>query len=328
MANVADAATTLAIIVLDAKHAIVSATPAAIALGLSVGAHFTPGADQLVAGRIVATIATIATVADAASSEPTGSTVVTLVDLTERTIAARRAELAERRLDYIGTANSIAHQINNPLGIINIHAELIKDDVLSLHSHHRGDAKLYTNIAESLAELEAAVATVTQLTADMRAFSQPMLGATHQLRRAVDWALHTSASELRDRAFAVTELTIDGAIAMTEPDLGRLLVHLLRNAARSIPAGAAPDHQVTITARGAATPGRVIIEIRDTGVGIAAERLATIFEPALSYRDGAIHVGLGLSECRDLARKAGGDITIASLVAAGTVVTVELPLGA
>ncbi len=316
MADVADAVATLpaGVIVLDPEGTVVSANPAAVALGLAVGAHFTPGADRLLGGRIIA------------STTSPGTTVVALHDVTDRTIAARRAELAERRLEYRGTAGSIAHQINNPLGIINIHAELIKDDLISLKARHRDDAKTYNNISESLDELEAAVSAITQITANMRAFAQPMPSATHQLRRAIEWAVHTAAPELRDRAFAVTDVQFDAAVALTEPDLGRMLVHLLRNAGHAIPPGNAPHHQVTITTRAAATPGRAIVEVRDTGAGIPAAMLATIFEPSLSQRDSGVHVGLGLCECREIARSVGGDISLTSVVDAGTIVTVELPI--
>jgi len=316
VADVADAVATLlaGVIVLDLEGKILSANPAAVALGLAVGAHFTPGADQLLGGRIIA------------SATSPGTTVVALHDVTDRTVAARRAALAECRTEYSGTAGSIAHQINNPLGIINIHAELIKDDVISLKARHRDDAKTYNNISESLDELAAAVAAITQITANMRAFAQPMPSATHQLRRAIEWAVHSAASDLRDRAFAVTDVQFDAAVALTEPDLGRMLVHLLRNAGHAIPLGNAPHQQVTITTRAATTPGRAIVEVRDTGAGIPAATLVTIFEPSLSQRDGGVHVGLGLSECRAIARSVGGEITIESAVDAGTVVTIELPI--
>jgi len=320
VADIADVVATLVsgVIVLDPEGTIVSANPAAAALGFTIGAHFTLGADQLIGNRIIASLAS--------SMASVGSTVVALHDVTDRTIAAHRAELAEYRTEYSSTAASIAHQINNPLGIINIHAELIRDDVISLRARHREDAKLYNNISESLEELEAAIAAISQITANMRAFAQPMPSATHQLRRAIDWAVHVAAPDLRDRAFAVTEFNFDAAVAMTEPDLGRMLVHLLRNAGHSIPLGDAPNHQVTVTTRAAADPDRAIVEIRDTGAGISASRLATIFEPALTQRDGGAHVGLGLSECRAIARSVGGDITIESVAGSGTVVTIELPL--
>ncbi len=316
MGSVADIVGTLAagVIEIDRDGVVVSANAAAEALGLGIGSRFTPGADQLVGGRILA------------SAVSPGTTVVVLHDVTDRTIAARRAELAERRAEYSGTAGAIAHQINNPLGIINIHAELIKDDIITLKARHRDDAKTYGNVTESLEELESAVAAITQITANMRAFAQPMPTATHQLRRAIDWAVHTASPDLRDRAFAVTEFGVEGAVAIDEPELGRVLVHLLKNAARAIPTGNAPNHQITIATRAATDPTRVVVEVRDTGAGIAPAKLEKIFEPAISHRNGAIHIGLGLCECREILRAVGGDITIASELDAGTVVSIELPL--
>lgn len=77
----------------------------------------------------------------------------------------------------------------------------------------------------------------------------------------------------------------------------------------------------------------VEIVVRDTGKGIPADRLATLFEPfATSVRtdeerkQGAHRgVGLGLAVCRQLVEGAGGEIDCASTVGEGTTFTIRLP---
>ncbi len=236
-------------------------------------------------------------------------------------IARRRAELAERRTEFGTMAAAIAHQINNPLAIINVHLELVKDELEQLHANHRDEAKRFTDIFESMSELEAAVQAVTQITSDMRAFTSPSPPVTGDIRRAIEWAVKTAAPHLRDRARPLTKLAIGGRVPIDEPRLGRMLVHLLRNAAAAINVGAAERHEVSVVTH-AGQGKRVIIEVRDTGRGIAEERLATIFEPQIN----ADRVELGLSECREIAEAAGGTIEIASELGQGTVVSVDLPL--
>jgi signal transduction histidine kinase len=85
-----------------------------------------------------------------------------------------------------------------------------------------------------------------------------------------------------------------------------------------------------------ATPGaagaRVSIAVCDTGVGIAADKLATIFEPFVQVTQGLTRphegTGLGLSISRELARGMGGDLRVTSAPGAGSTFTLVLPAAA
>jgi signal transduction histidine kinase len=66
----------------------------------------------------------------------------------------------------------------------------------------------------------------------------------------------------------VIQLAADGKLALEEPKLGRLLVALLHNAAAATPLGHADRNDVVISSRESATPGRLVIEIADTGTGM------------------------------------------------------------
>jgi signal transduction histidine kinase len=106
----------------------------------------------------------------------------------------------------------------------------------------------------------------------------------------------------------------------------QILVNLLSNAIKFTPAGG------RISAHCAATPETVSMEVRDTGIGIAAEQLETIFEPfvqlkeSLSEREGG--VGLGLAISRDLAHAMKGDLTVESRKGKGARFTLYLPRAA
>ncbi len=74
---------------------------------------------------------------------------------------------------------------------------------------------------------------------------------------------------------------------------------------------------------------RGIVEVTDTGIGIPADKIGTIFDAFVQVdnnrgkRDG---VGLGLAISRKLARAMGGDITVLSVEGAGSTFTLSLPL--
>jgi signal transduction histidine kinase len=105
--------------------------------------------------------------------------------------------------------------------------------------------------------------------------------------------------------------------------LRQVMLNLLTNATKFTSAGG----QVTVTC--AARPDSVLVSVRDTGIGIPADKLHTVFDPfvqvgrRLSTPDEG--VGLGLAISRDLARGMGGDLTVESLVGVGSTFTLTLP---
>jgi signal transduction histidine kinase len=150
-----------------------------------------------------------------------------------------------------------------------------------------------------------------------------------------------------------------GALRLSEENLTRILLNLVRNAADAMPAGG----RIRITAqRGGGTnflwtiPGRaddacadygmevwddagqwsrpetVVLSVEDDGPGIPPELLDKIFEPGFSTRRSltpwpvAPHQGLGLSIVRQLVEEAGGTVRAATLPRRGARFEIELPL--
>lgn len=112
-------------------------------------------------------------------------------------------------------------------------------------------------------------------------------------------------------------------VALADPTkLQRILLNLLSNAAKFTPAGG------RVRMRCARRGDRVLIDVADTGVGIAPDRQTLIFEPFVqlgrSFGNPGEGTGLGLAISRDLARGMGGDVTVASDGVHGSVFTVSL----
>jgi signal transduction histidine kinase len=108
-------------------------------------------------------------------------------------------------------------------------------------------------------------------------------------------------------------------------DLSRILLNLLSNAIKFTPAG---GH---VSVAWNTSPTVVEVHVRDTGVGVPADKLEAIFEPFVqadaSLTRPAQGAGLGLAISRELARGMGGDITVLSAPGAGSTFTVRLPKG-
>jgi CheY-like chemotaxis protein len=113
-------------------------------------------------------------------------------------------------------------------------------------------------------------------------------------------------------------------VQANESRLGQAFLNLLLNAAQAIPEGASGDHEVAVTVCSEAG-GWVVVEIRDTGVGIPAEHLSRIFEPFFTTKAVGEGTGLGLSVCHGIVTGLGGRIQVESEPGEGTVFRVLLP---
>ncbi len=261
-------------------------------------------------------------VADTTAPLDNGGAVVVMRDVTDQAVARRRAAIAEQLAGASVARGSIAHQVNNPLAVILVHAEMLRDELERVAELLPAQASRIRSATTSYAELERATAVIGALMADLRTFAQPTLGPGEvDARRAIDYAVRTTSPRVRERARIFTHVELAEPIAIDEPSLGHILVQLIGNAAEAIAPGAADKHEIHVDAR--REGGRALVEVRDTGRGIAAMPEGA----TLSSRADGIHVGLGLVRCRELAGAVGGVVELVPAPGGiGTIARVSLPL--
>jgi len=107
----------------------------------------------------------------------------------------------------------------------------------------------------------------------------------------------------------------------------QVLLNLLSNAVKFTASGGS----IRVDATHASPPdGLVRLRVRDTGIGIPADRLDHVFEPFVQVKVGHINrtegTGLGLAISRDLARGMGGDLSLESTLGVGSTFTLALPV--
>lgn len=145
----------------------------------------------------------------------------------------------------------------------------------------------------------------------------------------VEWARPRATAQ----GLRLTATTAAALPAMVDSDavrVSQVLANLVDNALKFTDAGSV-DVAVGL-ARTAADAGQVRVElaVTDTGIGIAPEHLASLFDsftqadPSATRTHGG--VGLGLAICRDLVGLMGGDLGAVSTPGAGTTFTAVLPL--
>jgi two-component system, NtrC family, sensor kinase len=214
----------------------------------------------------------------------------------------------------------VAHEINNPLAIINEKAGLIKD-LMSLRKEYAADDKLL-GLADSVL---ASVERCANITKRLLSFARHMdvklqpLDVEEILREVLGFL----GKEAEYRSIAV-HVTVDPDVPKIESDRGRLqeiFLNLFNNALAALGDGGRLD----VSARRPDAQS-ITVSVRDTGCGIPPADLRRIFEPFFSTKTERGGTGLGLSITYGLVQEIGGDISVESQVGQGTEFTIRLPL--
>jgi PAS domain S-box-containing protein len=128
---------------------------------------------------------------------------------------------------------------------------------------------------------------------------------------------------LKDHTLEVTECPPGLSVRADTEKLRQILVNLLSNATKFTDRGGRIELACSLADE------RVTIAVRDSGIGIPADKLAAIFDPFVQVRGGLTRqhegTGLGLAISRDLARGMGGELTVSSEVGVGSRFCLVLP---
>jgi two-component system cell cycle sensor histidine kinase/response regulator CckA len=237
-------------------------------------------------------------------------------------ISDRRAMLtrlaASDRLASLGVlAAGVAHEINNPLAFLQTNVVLLADRLGSNDD---------PEVAAMLRDVREGATRIAALVRDLRSFARPDVEqmSAVDVRDVIESCARMARNEIASRARLVMSIGDVPPVAASASRLGQVILNLLINAAQSIPDGNPAENEVKITACRAAS-GRVVIEVSDTGIGIAPDVLGHVFDPFFTTKPLGSGTGLGLSICHGIVKGFGGDITVESRVGHGSTFRVELP---
>ena len=253
---------------------------------------------------------------------------------TEELVAARDKLAVSERMVSVGTlAAGVAHEINNPLAFVLSNLEYVdgtlKSSLLEIMGGSVSD-KTRSRLREVVAvgDATSGAERVRNIVADLNTFSRKANDCVESvdLVSVLETAIRMAANELRHHARLEREL---GAVPPVDGHPGKvaqLFLNLLVNAAQSIPEGHASQHEVRVVSRTDAQ-GRAVVEIRDTGVGIAPDLLPRILDPFFTTKPVGKGTGLGLSICHGIVTTMGGELQVESVLGKGSVFRVVLPAG-
>jgi len=243
----------------------------------------------------------------------------TVTDISALVAAERERELRHsrlhdrQRLEGIGRlAGGIAHEFNNLLGVILNYAAFLDSELADRPEQ-----------LDDLGQIRTAAERAAGLTRQLLTFSRQDLAAPQPVD--LSDVVHHAEDLLKPALEAGVDLSIDVAagpcvVRADRRQIEQVLLNLAINAGEAMPGGG----ELTIELE--PNPPWVVLRVRDTGVGMAADVVARAFEPFFSTKADAQGVGLGLASVYGIVAESQGHVGLESQEGAGTTVTIRLPV--
>ena len=242
-------------------------------------------------------------------------------------VARLRAELAStneqlerrKRLAALGEmAAGVAHEIRNPLGSIQLYADLLARQLAA----EPAKAQLAGKIGSAVRGLDAIISDMLTFTRLNEASPKPTRFADLLAEVATE-----VAGKLESTATALNAKQIDPNLLIDVDDrlFRRVLVNLIANASDAMAQSPADRCEVTVTAE-QLSPGSVArwrVCVLDSGPGIKPDVLEKVFHPFFTTKDHG--TGLGLAIVHHIIEAHGGTIAAGNRAEGGAVFTVLLP---
>jgi signal transduction histidine kinase len=251
----------------------------------------------------------------------------------DRIIESRRLAHLDRMASLGTLAAGIAHEINNPLTYVISNLQLLEEELpASFPSDATPEVEMHRHLEDSSARLRDALEgaeRIRNIVLHVKTFSRA--GDEHRalvdVRSVLDSSIKIVASEVRQKACLVKDYQHTPLVLAGPGQLGQVFLNMLLNAAQATE-GNADDNEIRVATR-TRPDGRVVVEFRDTGIGIPPEVRHRIFDPFFTTKPMAAGTGLGLSVCHGIIQSLGGSIEVDSDVGKGTTFRIVLsPAGA
>jgi len=263
-----------------------------------------------------------------------------------RDLQATQLQLIQReKMASVGQlVAGVAHELNNPIGFISSNVATLADFVQRL----RGMLESYqeTRLPEAdqarvearrrelkvdyaLKYLDPMISGIREgaertrkIVGDLRVFTRTSddVWQPVDLHEELDSSLTLLTHLLKDRIAVIRKYGSLGSVECIRSEIDQVFLNVLANAAQAIPGPG------TITIETRRDGPTAVIEMADTGPGIAPEALSRIFDPFFTTKPVGEGTGLGLSLSYEIMRKHGGEIRAQSLPAGGALFTLRLPV--
>ncbi len=237
--------------------------------------------------------------------------------------------------------SGVAHEINNPNGLILLNMPILKDvykdseEALDERFQMHGDfpvggipySRMRNEIPRMLDEMHDGARRIKNIVEDLKDFARrddASVKEMFDLNAVLKVAIRLVDSSIR-KATHNFSVSYGGALPLlygTPRRMEQVLVNLLLNACQSL---ADPTRGIAVITRLDRLEGVVVLTVRDEGIGIAPEHLAHLTDPFFTTRRESGGTGLGLSVSAGIIKEHGGALSFESEPGSGTTVTLTFP---
>lgn len=270
---------------------------------------------------------------------------VILLEETTEQQRLRQANDEASRLASLGELSAgIAHEINNPTGII-IHSIAFINDALadlSIAADSYQKQNPFWNIAgleptSALTELNLSSQSIVEgadrisrIVNDLKRYALPTIADEYQaisLNEVVQVSLRLTANQIKTLNVVTDLYSPNPIITGDAQQLNQVLINLIQNACHAIVLDADTyDNDQHIVLKTHVEHGFAYLTITDKGQGMDRATLQRITEPFFTTRRSSGGTGLGLSVCSRIIKEHNADMQIKSRIGKGTVITLRFPL--
>lgn len=235
------------------------------------------------------------------------------------TLSDTGSDRAKRLIAMGQMAASLAHEIRNPLGSMELFCSLLKKDLRDQPAL----LQFAEQIHQGIRNLDRIITNCLQFTRDIKPHLRPV-------EDLADW-LTELAQTVQPKAEAAgvpvrVELNGEGPVWVDRYLLQQAVTNLLTNAIDAVQAAPSRDADAGVTLSARLNGTRWMLAVQDRGVGIDPQQEAQIFDPFFTTKEQG--TGLGLAIVHTIVSAHQGSIAVASEKGRGTTVTIELPRNA
>jgi signal transduction histidine kinase len=260
-------------------------------------------------------------------------------DLREAIVGMDESERRRMRAERLATVGSlaagVAHEINNPLGLLSMIIPYTVNELGSLlesgdvEQEPEQAAVTLTRMHKSLRSAQEAVEFLMGLSLDLHSLGKPEqeYATPVNLLDAAGSAFRLVRHRLKNKATLVLEIPENLTVLGHSKRLVQVFINLLTNAGKAIFEEDAPGLNM-IAIRGRLEDSEIIIDVSDTGVGIPKENIDKIFTRFFTTTSPGEQLGsgIGLSIVKEIIEEHGGSLAVSNEQGNGTTFTIKFPV--
>ncbi|MDQ7097051.1 ATP-binding protein [Desulfosporosinus sp. PR] len=213
-------------------------------------------------------------------------------------------------------ATDIAHEINNPVGIIVSSVEcMLLDGGPALSEEFRNDARVILDQTDRISKITRSLLSFARQPVEEK--------SAVNLNQIIEETVGLFSKHLGKKGISVhQDLQKDLPLILGNSNqVQQILVNLISNAGDAMSQGGNLYLRTKFRGR------KLLVEVEDEGCGLAPEQLEKIFDPFYTTKGKGVGTGLGLAISYSLIEEHGGEIDVASKEGEGTCFTIAFPAG-